>query len=221
MNVETSSSTNLTPARSRGERRRTPRVPLDLHEQVFVRLDGAERPAVVADASTGGAGLSVADVAQRPEVGQEIELVIQAHGQRECRRGRVAWAVASGTTLRFGVEFVGLCADAECIGLLNVSKISIDPSWRCASPRISRSAGRYCRSPSPMAAFTSPVPIRRYRRFPDHRKTRRLSRSSRTGRATLASARAGSCLRRSAGDRRCPSPHTLGGPAPAGRIGRR
>jgi type II secretory ATPase GspE/PulE/Tfp pilus assembly ATPase PilB-like protein len=134
MNTEITALPSATPARGRGERRRTPRVPLDFDGQVFVRLGGEDRPAGLTDVSTAGAGLTVSGIDHRPEIGQEIEMVIQAHGDRETRRGRIAWVAVSGTTLRFGVEFVGLCADADCIGLLNVSKIRIDPSWALRIP---------------------------------------------------------------------------------------
>ncbi len=122
--------TDIVPARGRGERRRAPRVTLDLDGQIVVRLAGAEHPTVLHDVSSEGVCLSVPGASGlRPEIGQEIEMVVHLHGKVEIRRGRVAWVVVSGAVLRFGVAFVGLPEDADCIGLLNMTKIRIDPSW--------------------------------------------------------------------------------------------
>ena len=129
-------NTEVVPARGRGERRRAPRVTLDLDGQVVVRLGGAEWPAVLNDVSSAGVGLSVAGAEANlcPEAGQEIEMVVQVHGEGVPRRGRVAWATHSGGVLRCGLGFVGLPEDADCVGLLNVAKIRIDPSWALRIP---------------------------------------------------------------------------------------
>ena len=128
-----------------------------------MRLGGVERSAVLIDVSTGGASLSTAGAAAdfRPEVGQEVEIVAHTHGDQVTRRGRVAWVEPCESGLRLGLEFIGLPENADCIGLLNMEKVRIDPSWALRIPGTSPCAGRSCPSPSRTVASMWPASIPR------------------------------------------------------------
>jgi general secretion pathway protein E len=114
----------------RGDRRAHGRsVPAGAHAVTLLH-NGRQFSAVLKDVSRGGARLLVEPVADQPalETGSMIELRIQTPWDIVTRKSRVAYARRGDDGLHCGVAYVELPADADCVGLLNMDKVKIDPA---------------------------------------------------------------------------------------------
>jgi general secretion pathway protein E len=128
--------TMILSSRTRSERRATVRViPPVAHTAVF-HFGVRDHVATLHDVTPQGAGLSIGALAEHPglEPGDVLELTFGTSGGAVLRKGRVAWSKAFGKIFRFGVAFVELPADADCIGLINLDKVKVDPAWALRIP---------------------------------------------------------------------------------------
>ncbi len=118
-------------SRMRGERRGTLRsIPAAAYPTSFT-YDSRQWSARLKEVSRGGASFVLAEHAAnlRLDKGTILTLVIQSPWEEITRKGRIAWADNVAESLSFGVEYVELPKDADCIGLLNMDKVKIDPAW--------------------------------------------------------------------------------------------
>src|SRR5262249_8068359 len=124
-----SRDTVILTARQRGERRGQLRSqPVGEYRTTFSH-GGLPQAATLRDVSKGGAGFRVPQPgALSLEVGTVLEVSIQTPWETVQRKGRVTWSKAVNGELFFGVAYVELPADADCVGLLNMDKVKIDPA---------------------------------------------------------------------------------------------
>jgi type IV pilus assembly protein PilB len=122
--------------RMRGERRAAARsVPAAAYPASFTYAS-RQWGAHLREVSRGGASLVMAEEAAIPclDPGTILTLVIQTPWEHVTRKGRVSWTDKIDGTACFGVEYVELPRDADCIGLLNLDKVKIDPAWALRIP---------------------------------------------------------------------------------------
>jgi len=117
-------------ARNRGERRGRGRSVPAAAWCVTIRHRGGEHAALLKDVSRLGARFVVETAAGPPsiDVDSVLEVQFRTPWETATRQGRVAWVSTADAGLSFGVEYVDLPADAECVGLLNMDKVKIDPA---------------------------------------------------------------------------------------------
>ncbi len=122
--------------RSRGERRTLERVaPAGLYPTTFT-LDGHAFAAHVRNVTTRGACFQVIDEIAALDFAADavVELAIRTPWEVVARKGRVAWSKTLDGAAHFGVEYVELPKDAECVGLLNLDNVKIDPALALRVP---------------------------------------------------------------------------------------
>ncbi len=135
-NIRAGRETMILTSRARNERRSTPRLtPAGDFPTCFTH-NGQEITASLVDISIKGAGLRVdqADESTLPAVGTVLTLSVKTPHETAVRKGRIAWVKAVGRPCRLGVEFVELPKDADCIGVLNMDRVKIDPAWALRVP---------------------------------------------------------------------------------------
>ncbi|MGE3804508.1 MAG: ATPase, T2SS/T4P/T4SS family [Gemmataceae bacterium] len=127
--------TMFIPGRQRGERRRQFRsLPAGAYPTSFT-FGGVEFTAILKDVSRRGAALQVEQGWDaRLEKGIVLEMQIRTPWEVVHRKGRVCWTKDSGSGFQLGVEYVELPTDADCIGLLDMDKVKIDPVWALRVP---------------------------------------------------------------------------------------
>src|SRR5262245_37482502 len=132
--VASMKETGLKIARARGERRKQARArPVAEYSATFCWRD-REVKSSLKDVSRGGASFRLDDPSVELEENAIITLQIHTPWEVIARKGRVAWVKQVDDAPCFGVEFVELPKDAECIGLLNMDKVKIDPAWALRLP---------------------------------------------------------------------------------------
>jgi type IV pilus assembly protein PilB len=57
-----------------------------------------------------------------------VELRVQTPWELVVRKGRVIWVGSGELALECGIQYLDLPADADCIGLLNMDKVKVDPA---------------------------------------------------------------------------------------------
>jgi type IV pilus assembly protein PilB len=135
-NIRTARETMILTARSRNERRATPRTTPASEFPVAFVWDERGFAAVLMDVSVKGAGLRFdgGDESALPPAGSVLNLTVKTSHETAVRKGRVVWVKSVGRSCRLGVEFVELPKDADCIGVLNMDRIKIDPTWALRVP---------------------------------------------------------------------------------------
>jgi type IV pilus assembly protein PilB len=89
--------------------------------------------AFLKDVSRSGAGLRLSGNVLL-EVGAMATLTVQTPWETAIRKCRVAWVRNSEETSFCGLSFVEQPKDAGCLGLLDMDKVKIDPSWALRIP---------------------------------------------------------------------------------------
>jgi general secretion pathway protein E len=122
--------------RQRGERRAKLRMPPHGDYSASFTVDGRTYTAALKDVSPAGAGLLVAAPANdlRLNPGQVLELSIRTPWETVCRKGRVISSRGEPGVVHLGIQYVELPHDAECLGLLNMDKVKIDPALALRMP---------------------------------------------------------------------------------------
>lgn len=122
--------------RSRGDRRTQVRTMPAAEYATSFNHDGRPYQAQLKEVSLGGASLVMGADLDHPRFGPDVilSLVIQTPWEQVTRRGRVAWTSIADGQFTFGVEYLDLPKDADCVGLLNMDKVKIDPSWALRVP---------------------------------------------------------------------------------------
>ncbi len=123
-------------SRMRGERRRTQRsIPSAEYPTHFIAWD---RPyvATLKEVSKTGACFHVEGPCPEQSFDSVgvLDLTIKTPWEDVYRRGRVTWDRRSTDGVYFGVEYVDLAKDADCVGLLNMDKVKVDPTWALRIP---------------------------------------------------------------------------------------
>ncbi len=123
-------------SRGRGEQRAERRTVLVRDCPSGFVLGHREYHALLKDVTIHGGGFLLPPVAELPDLrtGALLELSIHSDLEPLPRKGRVRWVLAEDGGLRFGVGYEGLPADAECIGVLNMDRVKIDPGWALRIP---------------------------------------------------------------------------------------
>ncbi|HYV38785.1 MAG TPA: ATPase, T2SS/T4P/T4SS family [Gemmataceae bacterium] len=122
--------TRVPAGRTRGERRGQARsAPAKPYPVTFLH-GGRLMTATLKDVTRAGARLLVQTGYEdlRLEIDAIVELQIQTPWETVSRKGRVTWERPVEQGLEFGVHYVELPADADCVGLLNMDKVKIDPA---------------------------------------------------------------------------------------------
>ena len=68
------------------------------------------------------------------DAGQLLELAIQTPWETVRRKGRVVWSVKALDVVTVGLQYVELPHDADCVGLLNMDRVKIDPALALRIP---------------------------------------------------------------------------------------
>jgi type II secretory ATPase GspE/PulE/Tfp pilus assembly ATPase PilB-like protein len=128
--------TPLPRGRQRGERRTQLRLPPHGDYAVSFAVDNRPYTAVLKDVSPCGAGLLVSTPANdlHLEAGLLLELSIRTPWETVCRKGRVVHSRAEPGSVHAGIQYVELPHDADCLGLLNMDKVKIDPALALRVP---------------------------------------------------------------------------------------
>ena len=121
----------------RNERRGQARVTPAVEMPTTLVLGNEELRARLVDISARGAGVQL-----RVETGELalpngtlVQLIVQTPHEKAVRKGRVCWSKWQGGKLHVaGLEFLDLPPDADCIGLLNLDKVKVDPAWALRLP---------------------------------------------------------------------------------------
>jgi general secretion pathway protein E len=128
--------TMVIPGRQRGERRAKLRVPPHGDYEVSFTFNNRSHTAVLKDVSSDGAALVVStrdnDVWLEP--GLVLDLSIRTPWEIVRRKGRVVWTTPALRATNVGIQYVELPHDADCLGLLNMDKVKIDPSLALRVP---------------------------------------------------------------------------------------
>jgi type IV pilus assembly protein PilB len=124
-----SRQTMILPGRQRGERRAKLRIAPVGNCTATFSINGEPFTATVRNISAAGAAFvyspGVGDSAPTP--GSVLELQIRTSWECVERKGRVVWFGVVQGEHQFGVEYVELPRDADCVGLLNLDRVKIDP----------------------------------------------------------------------------------------------
>jgi len=122
--------------RQRGERRSRLRMPPHGDYAASFTSNGRAYTAALKDVTPDGAALLVStpDNDLWLDAGLLLELSIRTPWETVCRKGRVVWTLAGLKTVTVGIQYVELPRDADCLGLLNMDKVKIDPALALRVP---------------------------------------------------------------------------------------
>lgn len=128
--------TVVLPWSRRGERRTRQRVAPHGEYVATIGVNGRQYTGTLKDVTTEGAGFLVSEAINDLHVQEDalLHLSIQTPWEKVYRKGRIVWTRMDGQAWRFGVRYVDLPADADCIGLLNMDKVKVDPALALQVP---------------------------------------------------------------------------------------
>jgi general secretion pathway protein E len=122
-------------ARTRGERRAHRRcTPATTYDVTFLHR-GQQFTVLLRDVSRAGAGFVLAGGEEAHlEVDSVLELTFKTPWETVTRKGVVRWVTQGEDGLRFGIKYIELPPDADCVGLLNMDKVKVDPALALRVP---------------------------------------------------------------------------------------
>ncbi len=127
--VRPSRETMTGPARVRGERRAVARVMPSQPHAVSFSHAGRICTGTLHDTSARGIGIRLDPLDELGvREGDEIEVSVCVPGETVTRRLKVAWVRLLDGGYRLGGAWLALGPDAECVGLLNLDQVKIDPA---------------------------------------------------------------------------------------------